>query len=209
MDRRVGRGRAWAWRRSGRSRQTHRDTRPGRRPDRLHRLDALAHQLPARVERGAVVFHLLGVPATADTEEEPTVRDMIDRGDLFRRGDRIALNDKTDPGADLEVLGGGGRCGERHERIHRLVIHLRQVGAPGPRTSSAGRDVGVLGDPVRLEPTLLERRASSAGCIASAVGKMQTPKSMTYAAGAGVASRVSATFSLTTRLEPPGFIETP
>ena len=126
-------------------------------PDRLHRLDALAHQLPAGVEGGAVVFHLFGIPATADAEEEASVRDMIDRGDLFRRGDRITLNDKTDAATDLEVLGGGGRCGKRHEWIHRLVVHLRQVGAAGPRAPSAGRDVSVLGNPVRLEATLLKR----------------------------------------------------
>src|SRR5690242_19202959 len=33
------------------------------RPDQLHRLDPLPHQLGARGEDSAVVFHLLGVPA--------------------------------------------------------------------------------------------------------------------------------------------------
>ena len=38
------------------------------RPDRLHRLDALAHQRHPRARVGAVVAHLLAVPAGADAE---------------------------------------------------------------------------------------------------------------------------------------------
>src|SRR3989441_4332230 len=39
-------------------------------PDLLHGEHALAQDPPARLERGAVVLHLLGVPAAADAEED-------------------------------------------------------------------------------------------------------------------------------------------
>src|SRR3546814_6564463 len=41
----------------------------GLRPDRLHRLDPLAHQLEARGEDGAVILHLVLVPAPTRSEE--------------------------------------------------------------------------------------------------------------------------------------------
>ena len=40
-------------------------------PQGLHRQDALAHQLEAGVVSGAVIFHLLDIPAAADAEDEP------------------------------------------------------------------------------------------------------------------------------------------
>src|SRR5205823_9134702 len=49
-------------------------------PDLLHRLDALAHQLEARGERRAMVGHLLFVPAAADAEQQPAVRQPVDGG---------------------------------------------------------------------------------------------------------------------------------
>src|SRR5581483_12320403 len=42
-------------------------------PDALHREDALALELPAPLVVGAVVLHLLDVPAGADAEEEAAV----------------------------------------------------------------------------------------------------------------------------------------
>src|SRR6185312_11072108 len=47
-------------------------------PDRLHRLDPLGHQRhpPARV--GAVVLHLLAIPAGADAELETPAGEAVD-----------------------------------------------------------------------------------------------------------------------------------
>ena len=56
-------------------------------PDRLHRLDPLAHQLGARGEHRAVVFHLLLVPAHADAEQEaPAARPDRSRRPVSRSG---------------------------------------------------------------------------------------------------------------------------
>src|SRR5262249_57805678 len=68
------------------------------RPDRLHRLDALLHDVKPRLELRAVIGHLLGVPAGAYAEEEAPARDLIEARDLLGGLDRIALDDETDAG---------------------------------------------------------------------------------------------------------------
>src|SRR6266849_3783804 len=68
------------------------------RPDRPHRLDALPHHPEARLEVRPVVGHLLGVPAGADAEEEPSARDLVEARDLLGGLDRIALHDEAHPG---------------------------------------------------------------------------------------------------------------
>src|SRR5204862_5495789 len=79
------------------------------RPDGLHGQHPLAQDLPARLEWGAMVLHLLGVPAAADAEQEAAAREAVEGGDLFGRRDRIALDDQADAGAELELLGRRGR----------------------------------------------------------------------------------------------------
>ena len=69
-------------------------------PDRLHRLDPLAHQREARARVGAVVVHLLEVPAGADAEEEAAAGELVERGDLLGGRDRVALDDQADAGAE-------------------------------------------------------------------------------------------------------------
>src|SRR4051794_18905501 len=77
-------------------------------PDHLHRLDPLAHdgETPLRVR--AVILHLLDVPAGSHAEEEPAAREAIERGDLLRGDDRVALDDEADAGREEYALGGGG-----------------------------------------------------------------------------------------------------
>ena len=133
-------------------------------PDRLHRLDALAHQLGARGERRAMVFHLLGVPADADAEQEAAARDLIDRGHQLRGLDRIALVDQADAGADLQCLRRHRRGGQRHERVHRVVVLLRQIAAARERRAARGGDVRVLRRPDRFEAAGFERLGELHGC---------------------------------------------
>src|SRR2546429_9540033 len=77
----------------------------------------------------SVVGHLLGVPAGADAEEEAPARDLIEARDLLGGLDRIALDDETDAGGDLQRSRGRRGGGERHERVHHVVVLLRQVAA--------------------------------------------------------------------------------
>src|SRR5204863_3665466 len=56
------------------------------RPDRLHRLDPLAHHAEAPAWIGPVVLHLLTVPARADAEQEPSAGSLVERRHLLGRG---------------------------------------------------------------------------------------------------------------------------
>ena len=126
------------------------------RPDRLHGQHTLAQEPPARLEGGAVVLHLLGVPAAADPEEHATAREPVQRGHFLGRDDRVALDHEADAGAELEASrrGGGGHQGE--ERIVGRPVVARQLAAGRPRAPAARRDVRVLREPHRLEAALLE-----------------------------------------------------
>ena len=46
-------------------------------PDLLHGLDLLTHLQRARFVDSAVVFHLLGIPATANAEQKPALRHLV------------------------------------------------------------------------------------------------------------------------------------
>src|SRR4029077_17525228 len=70
------------------------------RPDGLHRLDALAHELEARRKLGAVVGHLLGVPAAADAEDEAAGGKPVDGRDFLCGMDRIALDHEAYAGRE-------------------------------------------------------------------------------------------------------------
>jgi hypothetical protein len=124
-------------------------------PDRLHRLDPLAHHPESLRRDGAVIRHLLDVPARADAEQEPTARDLIDRRDLLSGDDRVALDDEADAGSDPQPLCRGRGRGGRDERVERVPVLGRQLAAGGIRRRAARRDVGVLGEEQRLETALL------------------------------------------------------
>ena len=126
-------------------------------PDLLHRLDALAHELEARFEDRPMVLHLVLVPAAADAEDEPAVRQLVEGRHLLRRLDRVALHDQADTRAQLQRRRhrrDGGQC---HERVHHVVILLRQVAAAAEGRLAGQRDVRVLRHPERFEPPLLQR----------------------------------------------------
>src|SRR5436190_1951408 len=52
-------------------------------PYLAHREDALPQDFPALREWGAVVFHLLSIPSTADAENHPAIGERVERGDLL------------------------------------------------------------------------------------------------------------------------------
>ena len=70
--------------------------------------------------------------------------------------DGVALDEKADTGGDADGLAREGRCGQGEEGVHGVPVVLRQLGAARPGRLPAGRDVGVLGDPQRLEAQLLD-----------------------------------------------------
>src|SRR5664279_769679 len=78
---------------------------------------------------GAVVAHLLAVPANPDAELKPPVGYQIDAGDLLGKVDDIPLRQQGDPGADQQPIGDRRHSGQRDKRIQRSVVLARQVPA--------------------------------------------------------------------------------
>ena len=124
-------------------------------PDLLHRQHLLAQLAEPRLVLGAVVLHLLAVPAGADPEQEAAARERIEARHLLRQDDGVALDDETDAGAHLEPLGRGRGRHQRHERVEGVPVVLGQRRAAGPGRLAAGRDVRVLGHEQRLEAPVL------------------------------------------------------
>ena len=125
-------------------------------PDLLQRGQLLVDPRASGGGVGAVVAHLLAVPADADAEGEPPVGHHVEAGDLLRGVDDVALRQERDPGAEHQPRRHRGDRGQRDERVQRPVVAPRQLAAFGPRRLPADRDVGVLGDEERVEPALLQ-----------------------------------------------------
>src|SRR5207253_2296985 len=105
-------------------------------PDALHRLDALAEQLPAGAELRPVVLHLLGVPAATDAEQEAAAREEVERRDLLGGRDRVALDQEADARAELQPSRDRSRRRERDEEIMRVPVLLGKVRPTRPRAPS-------------------------------------------------------------------------
>ena len=127
---------------------------------------------------GAVVRHLLDVPAGSDPEQEPSAGEHIDRGDLLGGDDRVALDDQADPGGDLQPLGGDCGSAQRYERVERAAVLRGQLSAGGIRGATTRRDMGVLREEQRLKTALLRHPSELVGPCASSLGKIPTPNSM-------------------------------
>ncbi len=81
---------------------------------------------------------------------------MVEARDLLGERDGVPLDDEADTGAELEGLGHRRGRAEGHERIERVPVLARQIGPAGPRALAARRDMGVLGQPDRLEAARFE-----------------------------------------------------
>ena len=110
-----------------------------------------------------MVAHLLAIPAAADPELEPAARQMVDRCDLLRGRDRVALDDQADAAADPQRRGRLRRRRQRDEQVVGVAVLARQLTAARVRALAAGRDVGVLGEEQRLVAALLHEARDLAG----------------------------------------------
>src|SRR3977135_1971699 len=71
---------------------------------------------PQRLIDGAVILHLVLIPAAADAEQEAAARDLVKRGDGLGKLDRVALDDQADAGSDFELLSDAGPDPPRERR---------------------------------------------------------------------------------------------
>ena len=129
------------------------------RPDLLHCFDAFAEDTAKRLAEGrSVVLDLGLVPAAPDSEEEATVRELVEARHLLGGLKDVALCDQADPGCDEQSLGRLGRHGECHEGIGGLVVRGRQAGFTWRWRARGGRrhgNVRMLGEPHGFEAALL------------------------------------------------------
>ena len=77
-----------------------------------------------------------------------------------------------------QSVGRGGGRGQRHERVVRVPVLARQVGAGRVGRLAAGGDVRVLGEEERLEAALLDQAAERRGSTVSSVTKYPMAKFM-------------------------------
>ena len=132
-------------------------------PQGFHGLDPFTHQSESAVWVGPVVGHLFEVPTGAHPEQHATIGEHVEAGHLLGCVDQIALDDECDAGAQLQRRGGGCHGTERHERIESVVVHLWEVRSAWPRRLPGCRNVAVLGQPDRLEATVLQGDAQFDG----------------------------------------------
>ena len=165
-DRRVGRlQRASAPPRPRRSRTSGRGAPPPRRSTgsaaRRRTRRAPGSGRPRDV--GAVVGELLDVPADPDAEVEPSARQLVEGGDGLGEREQVVLEGQGDAGADPQVVVAWAAASRlRNGSIIRRYAG-RQLSAGRVGRAPRGRDVGVLADPERRVPVVLQARASSPG----------------------------------------------
>jgi hypothetical protein len=70
----------------------------------LHRLDALACQLVARLEDGAVILDLVLVPAITDAEQEAAIGELVDGRDFLGGDDRSRCTISAMPVPTLSLV---------------------------------------------------------------------------------------------------------
>jgi len=130
-------------------------------PELLQGEDALAEEAAAVGGVGAVVGHLLLVPAGADAEEA-AAGGQIEGGGLLGEEDRVVLGDEEDAGAEPEPAGDGGDHGEGDQGIEEPGEAVVDGGAARVDGGAGARPAGVLGEEEGLEAVLLQQVAGGA-----------------------------------------------
>ena len=108
-------------------------------------------------EVGREELHLLAQPAGADAEEEAAAGEQVERGDLERGVQRVALRDEADAGRHPQLLRDRGGRGERGEAVGQLGVgprHLPVLRERVARLVLRGDD-RMLGHPERLDASRL------------------------------------------------------
>ena len=132
-----------------------------------------------RVALDAVVLHLLVVPAVADAEQEAPVRQLVERRDLLRQPDRVALRDERDAGAELErrVVTAAAAASARNWSCVRQYSS-GSGGAFSMPPHGVRRDDGMCecsGNQSESKPRASASFASSMGWMPLSVGNIITP----------------------------------
>ena len=122
-------------------------------PQGLHGEDDLSSHRPTIRHGDAVVLELVLVPTEADAERGSPAAQVIEGRHGLRRDERLALRGQEDPRAEPQRRRGRYGRAQGDERVEAAPVLLGELGvAGGRRRPPADRDVGVLGEPQRLQP---------------------------------------------------------
>ena len=113
----------------------------------LHRQHPLPEHAPSLFEVGAMILHLLGVPAAADAEDESAAGEHVETGYLFCRNDRVTFDNETDAGGHAKFLRRHRGRGQSYKQIVRVPIFLREIAAARVRAAAVCRNMCVLRQP--------------------------------------------------------------
>src|SRR5215467_15825038 len=103
-------------------------------PECLHGLNGLPRLRPAVGEIASHNLRLFFIPASADTKEKPALGEVVQRRDLLRQQERIALRDQRNAGAELERRRHCRGPGQGYEGIHESAIEIRDATPRGTRS---------------------------------------------------------------------------
>ena len=126
-------------------------------PELAHRRHRLAHEGEAVREVRREEVHLFAQPARPHAEEEAAAREPVERRDLVRGQERIALGHEAYTRSQAEPAGHSRRRGERGEAVRQLGVRPGQLAVVGERVARrlARGNQRVLGHPERFEAALL------------------------------------------------------
>ena len=68
--------------------------------------------LAAAAQATKTIFHFVLVPPTPDSEQEPSLAHLVDRGDQLGGLDRVALLNERHAGTEFDGFRGLGGCGQ-------------------------------------------------------------------------------------------------
>ena len=143
---------AWVWdrARAGRKRQIRRGIAPYPGSTGLHGQHVFAQYLEAALVVRAVIFHLLGIPASANAKDEATSGGSIKTGDGLSCDNWIALRHERDPSSETRVRVARQRM-LAQRRVVRVRVALGQLAAAWERGAPADRNVGVFTHEQRIK----------------------------------------------------------
>ena len=106
---------------------------------------------------GADGGELLGHPAAADTEDDASTRERVDRGDEFGDDERMPVREHDDPEAEPHPFGPTGERGQHGERIEQRRVGIEQTarGTVRIRGRRTARQREMIAGPHRVKPETL------------------------------------------------------
>src|SRR5262249_53833018 len=127
-------------------------------PEHLHSGNIIFHLAPSMLEIAAQGSGFLRVPSSTDADQDASAAVVVERGDLFRSEDRVALRNQTNAGAELDAARRSARPRQSKQRVRQLpkeVRHSATLSDAGILNTRCDRNDRVVTNPVGFETEIL------------------------------------------------------